>query len=233
MTTNVQAHITKAHTKAQQSWFYQGWELFKKAPFSLFLFMIIPMVLAGLMQLLPAPYSIVLSKFCAWLLAAMVWPVMHHLDQHNKVSVTAIFAAPGWSKMPLMALCGLTVFAFEVLVAFLLLGSQGIELTLWGKINNVAPWQLGVIFATSAPIAVALSLATACCLLCSTPVFAAIKRSLKVCLNANKALALLIVINALALFIAPFTFALGSLLLAPWLTCVGYYAYRSMFTTNG
>lgn len=232
MTTRVQEATYPANLPATQTWFSQGWGLFKAAPFTLFLFTILPMILAGLVQQLPAPYSIILSKYCAWVMASMLWPLLHHLYVHKKVSVKAIFKAPGWSKVPMMALCGLSVLAFEVLVAFLLMGQSGIELTLWGVLHNVAPWQLGVIFATSAPLAVVLSIATASVLLKSMPVHTAVKHAISQSFN-NRSLIILIAINALALFIAPFTLALGSLVLAPWLTCVSYYAYRSMYVTNG
>ena len=71
-------------------WLKEGWGLFKKAPFKLFLLMTLFAIVPGLVQLLPAPTGLTVSKWLAPMLMATVWPLNNQQGFSFKHNATVL-----------------------------------------------------------------------------------------------------------------------------------------------
>jgi len=227
--------VTPLHTlpasKANQ-WLQDGFSLFKQAPVKLFLFLLLPLIIEGILQILPAPYGMLASKWAATFVGSSAVIVIHHLATHKVFSLKSIFKAKNWlSMIPLSAILA-SAFFIQLFVAKLLLGNDGINLLLFSQPTEVTQWQLGIIFASIIPVTLPVSFASYCVLLGDKNVLQALKSSLNAFFYAFKPMCLIALISFLSLLLAPYTFLLSAIITGPILTCISYIAYRSVFIKN-
>ncbi|MDC2888682.1 hypothetical protein [Psychrosphaera algicola] len=81
MTTITQTYNDTIPTSRSLVWFKQGWQLMKQAPFKLFLFLFSFLIIEGVIQMLPAPYSVVVSKWAMALMAASTLAIVTTFSQ--------------------------------------------------------------------------------------------------------------------------------------------------------
>ncbi|WP_257903496.1 hypothetical protein [Pseudoalteromonas sp. CR1] len=114
-------------------WFQDGFSLFKRAPVKLFLFLLLPLIIEGIFQILPAPYGMLASKWVATFVGSSAVIVIHHLATQKVFSLKSIFKAKNWlSMIPLSAILA-SAFFIQLFVAKLLLGNDGINLLLFSQ----------------------------------------------------------------------------------------------------
>ena len=229
--------VTPLHTlpasKANQ-WLQDGFSLFKQAPVKLFLFLLLPLIIEGIFQILPAPYGMLASKWAATFVGSSAIIVIHHLATQKVFSLKSIFKAKNWlSMIPLSAILA-SAFFIQLFVAKLLLGNDGINLLLFlfSQPTEVTQWQLGIIFASIIPVTLPVSFASYCVLLGEKNLLQALKSSLNAFFYAFKPMCLIALISFLSLLLAPYTFLLSAIITGPILTCISYIAYRSVFIKN-
>ena len=227
--------VTPLHSlpanKANQ-WLKDGFSLFKQAPVKLFLFLLLPLIIEGILQILPAPYGMLASKWAATFVGSSAVIVIHHLATHKVFSLKSIFKAKNWlSMIPLSAILA-SAFFIQLFVAKLLLGNDGINLLLFSQPTEVTQWQLGIIFASIIPVTLPVSFASYCVLLGEKNLQQALKSSLNAFFYAFKPMCLIALISFLSLLLAPYTFLLSAIITGPILTCISYIAYRSVFIKN-
>ena len=227
--------VTPLHTlpaSEANQWVKDGFSLFKRAPIKLFLFLLLPLIIEGIFQILPAPYGMLASKWAATFVGSSAIIVIHHLATHKVFSLKSIFKAKNWlSMIPLSAILA-SAFFIQLLVAKLLLGNDGISLLLFSQPTEVSQWQLGIIFASIIPVTLPVSFASYCVLLGEKSVLQALKSSLNAFFYAFKPMCLIALISFLSLLLAPYTFLLSAIITGPILTCISYIAYRSVFIKN-
>ena len=227
--------VTPLHSlpanKANQ-WLKDGFSLFKQAPVKLFLFLLLPLIIEGILQILPAPYGMLASKWAATFVGSSAVIVIHHLATNKVFSLKSIFKAKNWlSMIPLSAILA-SAFFIQLFVAKLLLGNDGINLLLFSQPTEVTQWQLGIIFASIIPVTLPVSFASYCVLLGEKNLLQALKSSLNAFFYAFKPMCLIALISFLSLLLAPYTFLLSAIITGPILTCISYIAYRSVFIKN-
>lgn len=227
--------VTPLHSlpanKANQ-WLQDGFSLFKQAPVKLFLFLLLPLIIEGILQILPAPYGMLASKWAATFVGSSAVIVIHHLATHKVFSLKSIFKAKNWlSMIPLSAILA-SAFFIQLFVAKLLLGNDGINLLLFSQPTEVTQWQLGIIFASIIPVTLPVIFASYCVLLGEKKLLQALKSSLNAFFYAFKPMCLIALISFLSLLLAPYTFLLSAIITGPILTCISYIAYRSVFIKN-
>lgn len=229
VTLTVDADAT--HTPAASEsfvWLKEGWQLFAKKPFTLFGFVITLLIVEGLFQLLPGPPGMVISKFAMVMLAASIWPMLDNINKNGTFSFKGIASYNGWSGLPALSLVLLVPFMVQVLVAFLLLGGNGIDLFLNGSVQSVSQIQVAVIFASATPVSMAIVFLPACALLTNTSAKNAVVKGLQLSRQAWRPLTVLMLLNGVALFAAPFTFALSAVVFSPLLMCANYCAFKRL-----
>ena len=203
-----------------------------KAPFKLFFFLLSALVIEGLFQVLPLALSIPISKIAIILFTAAVWPILAHLNSTGNFSLKSAFSVKGWLKMIIVSPLFLLPFLSQLLSAFLLFGERGISLLLFGEMMNVSPAMLGLIFAAGAPVLIVLSFVAPRMLMSDDSVHKGIESGVKMVFTAWKPMSVVLVINAVVLFLAPITFALSALLLGPVLVCINYVAYNEILNNH-
>jgi len=231
MTTIILPNQTHATFSILGQWFLSGWKLFLSVPFKLFGSCLAIMVTAGLFQLLPAPMGILASKWVGAMLGAAFWPVLDQLSKTRRLSFTGLSTYSGWRGLPLIGLITMLPFAFQLYLAQLMLGEQGIQLVMFGQIGDATQLHIASIFAAAAPIAMFLAFAPAFLLLGHSTVIKAVKNGMRMAVRAWKPMLVLMLINAFVLFLAPYTIALSALLLGPLLVCVNYAAFQALRAT--
>ena len=224
--------VTPLHSlpanKANQ-WLKDGFSLFKQAPVKLFLFLLLPLIIEGILQILPAPYGMLASKWAATFVGSSAVIVIHHLATHKVFSLKSIFKAKNWlSMIPLSAILA-SAFFIQLFVAKLLLGNDGINLLLFSQPTEVTQWQLGIIFASIIPVTLPVSFASYCVLLGEKNLLQALKSSLNAFFYAFKPMCLIALISFLSLLLAPYTFLLSAIITGPILMCISHIAYSNIF----
>ena len=230
MTSSTQTLTNKTNSSLTllNQWFSKGWALFLNAPFKIFGCLLAIIVVSGLFQILPAPIGLLVSKWVGAMLLAAVWPMIDQLAKTQRFSFKGLSAYPGWKYLPLVAIALMLPFVLQIGVASIMLGNDGLQLTLFGEIGSATPLHVASIFASSAPLVILLTFVPACLLLSGDSPVSAIRNSIKMVLSAWQPMLVLLILNAVVLFLAPFTFVLSALLLGPLLVCVNYCAYQSM-----
>lgn len=206
-------------------WSSTATQVFRKAPFKIFTLSIAMMVVAGLFQVLPAPYGVVISKFIGAMLIPLFWLMLDQLFLSGKFSFASLKTYSGYRKLPAVAIVLMLPALFQLLTANLLLSDAGTELILYGAIDNVTALDVAIIFASAAPIMTLLMFVPALVFVQQKSTIAAVKSSISMVCNAGMSMLLILVLNALVLFTAPYTFALSGVILGPWLACLNYAAY--------
>ena len=97
-------------------WLKEGWGLFKKAPFKLFLLMTLFAILPGLVQLLPAPIGLTLSKWLAPMLMATVWPLLFNLNSNQGFSFRHNTTWAKWGRVAVWSVVGILLALVQLAV---------------------------------------------------------------------------------------------------------------------
>ncbi|WJG08904.1 hypothetical protein [Aliiglaciecola sp. LCG003] len=218
----------QTNTTLFTQWVSSGWKLFLHAPIKLFFGLLAMMIVAGLFQVLPAPYGLLISKWVGACFAALLWPILDQLATSGRFSFKGLSAYSGWKYVPTIALVLMLPFVFQVGVATAMLGNDGFNLIIFGEIAAITPLQVASIFASSAPLLVLLMFVPALLMLNQESPTNALIKGLKMVLNAWQPMLLFVIINAVILFLAPYTFALSAVFLTPLLICINYCAYQSL-----
>jgi hypothetical protein len=186
------------------------------------------MIIAGVFQILPAPYGVVISKIIGAMLIPLLWIVMDQVSEHGSFKFASLNQYTGYVKLPLLAVVMLVPTLAQVITAAIMLGEQGVDLMLFGVIATTSPLQVAIVFAAAAPIMLIFMFAPAFVLLKQQRVIAATKNSIKIVLKTFSLMLPILLLNAFVLFLAPFTLALSAIILGPWLGCLTYVAYKKL-----
>lgn len=213
-------------------WLFGGWQLFAKSPFKLFGYLLAAIVIEGLFQLLPSPVGMFVSKWAMAIIVAALWPLVDQLAKTGRFTFKSLFKYSGWKKMEILAVVLILPFVLQIFTALLLLGSQAIPLMLDAQMGSTEVFELGIILASAAPLSTLFVFAPALILLDNQALKTSLTLSISMILSVWPAMLILCLINALLLFLAPFTFLLSALLLSPLLICVNYQAYQYLRTKN-
>ncbi len=239
MTTSVLQQQSSTTTKtpgphsvpfsAAGHWLKEGFNLFRKSPLKILFFAFLPMLFSGLIQLFPAPFSIVASKWFGAAALTLIWPLLHHIHKTGKFSFKSAFSAGNWLSVALFGFTGIVMAAMQLGVAMLVIGADAPGLLLHMEPTEVARWQLGVVFASAVPVMLLLALAPAKILLENQNVMTAISASIKLSVKAWKPLMMVGAGYALLLFSAPY-FIPAVIIFGPLMSCIIYKAYQQITT---
>ena len=209
-------------------WLKEGWGLFKKAPFKLFLLMTLFAILPGLVQLLPAPTGLTLSKWLAPMLMATVWPLLFNLNSNQGFSFRHNTTWAKWGRVAVWSVVGILLALVQFAVGSTLIGSEQLSALLSGQFVDVERWRVGVMFVSIVPMNMLLIFVVPLLLLSNSSLSAAVKESLATALRVIKPLSVLCLINMLVTFAAPYSL-LPMLLVGPVLACTFFCAYNRLF----
>ncbi|WP_286256841.1 hypothetical protein [Pseudoalteromonas apostichopi] len=209
-------------------WLKEGWGLFKKAPFKLFLLMTLFAILPGLVQLLPAPIGLTLSKWLAPMLMATVWPLLFNLNSNQGFSFRHNTTWAKWGRVAVWSVVGILLALVQLAVGSTLIGSEQLSALLSGQFVDVERWRVGVMFVSIVPMNMLLIFVVPLLLLSNSSLSAAVKESLATVLRVIKPLSVLCLINMLVTFAAPYSL-LPMLLMGPVLACTFFCAYNRLF----
>lgn len=209
-------------------WLKEGWRLFKKAPFKLFLLMTLFAILPGLVQLLPAPIGLTLSKWLAPMLMATVWPLLFNLNSNQGFSFRHNTTWAKWGRVAVWSVVGILLALVQLAVGSTLIGSEQLSALLSGQFVDVERWRVGVMFVSIVPMNMLLIFVVPLLLLSNSSLSAAVKESLATALRVIKPLSVLCLINMLVTFAAPYSL-LPMLLMGPVLACTFFCAYNRLF----
>ncbi|MCQ8883082.1 hypothetical protein NQS96_14995 [Pseudoalteromonas shioyasakiensis] len=209
-------------------WLKEGWGLFKKAPFKLFLLMTLFAILPGLVQLLPAPIGLTVSKWLAPMLMATVWPLLFNLNSNQGFSFRHNTTWAKWGRVAVWSVVGILLALVQLALGSTLIGSEQLSALLSGQFVDVERWRVGVMFVSIVPMNMLLIFVVPLLLLSNSSLSAAVKESLATALRVIKPLSVLCLINMLVTFAAPYSL-LPMLLMGPVLACTFFCAYNRLF----
>lgn len=240
MTTVTSASFNQVTTQANKTvsasslWFKDGWQLFKQAPIKIFSVMTLFAILPGLLQLLPSPFGLMLSKWVGPMLLGVVCLILNNLFcgrgfsvRSQSVGYTSILKQ--WGRFALWSLSGVLLASIQFQVGSILIGSDNMSASLMGDYTNVALWQAGVIFASTTPIAMLLSFVPMLLILQGQSLYRAFRQSVFCVIRAWKPMSVLMLLSIIVVFSVPYTGALSALLVGPYMTCVTFIAYKQLF----
>ena len=220
---------TNTHASSQFfDWCKLSFKLLRKAPVTIYALSIATMVFAGIFQILPAPYGVIISKIVGAMLVPLLWIVLHQVDQYSRFKFSSFKQYSGYRKLPLLGLVMLLPNITQMIVAVIVLGDSGIDLVLFGVISNVSKIQIAIILASAAPVFIIFMFAPAFMLFKHQSVISAAKSSIDTVVQVLPMMLAILALNAVVLFLAPFTFALSGLMLGPWLACLTYVAFKQL-----
>jgi hypothetical protein len=228
MSTTIQTISSTQDSNSLFHWFKLAFQLFRKAPFTMIGLSLAIMIIAGVFQVFPAPYGVVMSKIVGAMLIPLLWIVMDQVSEHGRFKFASLTQYTGYVKLPLLAVVMLLPTIAQVITAAIMLGEQGVDLMLFGIIATTTALQIAIIFASAAPIMLIFMFAPAFVLLKQQSVIAAIKNSMKMVLKTFSLMLPILLLNAFVLFLAPFTLTLSAVILGPWLGCLTYVAYKEL-----
>lgn len=209
-------------------WLKEGWGLFKKAPFKLFLLMTLFAIVPGLVQLLPAPTGLTVSKWLAPMLMATVWPLLFNLNNQQGFSFKHNATWMKWGRVAVWSVVGILLALVQFSVGSTLIGSEQLSALLSGQFVDVERWRVGVMFVSIVPVNMLLMFVVPLLLLNNASLSAAVKESITTALKVIKPLSMLCLINMLVTFAAPYNL-LPMLLVGPVLACTYFCAYTRLF----
>lgn len=213
----------------RDSWMGQAWQLLRQAPITIFAILMLPLLVEGACQLLlPAPYNMFFSKWVVTIVAAGIWPILHHLSTTGKISIKSL-SCHGWLPTMIFSALLLINFIWQLIVGYWIIGDNASALLLFGQPVPVEQWQLGLIFTSALPISLLFMFAPARLLIGGETLGNAINQSIHTILSAWKPMLLLLIVHFIVVFLAPFTAVLSVLIAGPYLVCLHYVAYRTFF----
>ena len=220
--------VTKKSTFQSTLWLTQGWSLFLKAPFTLFVFMLGALIIEGIVQQIPAPLGVVVSKLIMAILMASIWPLLDQIHNTGSYSLRGFAAFKGWVKLPALSLLLVTPAFIQILVAMALLGRDGLDLIVFGKMIDISALQISIIFSSATPFIILFAFVPAYVLLKNESSVGALRKGIAMVFSAWRPLSVILVINIIVISAVPYTFLLSAILLGPWLACVNYAAFQNL-----
>lgn len=220
----VQNTIPTSQHAQWRNWITQGWTLFKQAPLSLIVLMLYPLVIEGVIQLLPAPTSMILSKWIMVPATAIVWLLVHNLMQTGQLFSLSVIKQTHWKRFILISPILMAPFVCQLAFTWILLGDAGINLILFGQHIEVSTNTLGLIFASALPLSMLLVFITPLMLINQLSFTSSLLTSIRFIATHWGSFSLLVILNMLVVYSALLTFGLSVLLLSPLITCILYAA---------
>lgn len=216
------------------TWYLTSLRLWRRSPFKFTVLALVPLVLEGLIQLIPDAGT-VLSKVIVPLLAAGILVGVDRLARTGAMPWRCLFSGFAPRRLPgllCLSLVGLSVFATQIAVAVLVYGHGVVDGVVWGHLRAHPALESraftevlilpGLLVATLLLLAVPLFLFE--CLGPPAAVWQSLKRVAAAWPAFAVALGLQLLLMALALSSLPGILLL--LVLTPLSTLVTYVAYR-------
>ncbi|MCW8107179.1 hypothetical protein OPS25_01505 [Alteromonas ponticola] len=222
--------VTKKHVhqSSVSNWLVGGWHLFKTAPVKLTVVMLSLFVIEGVIQIIPGPTGMLLSKWVASSIVIALWPLMDNLAKSGKFHLSALKKYSGWRKAAMLAVILASPFLLQVFTAFLLMGQPGLDLILFAEAQIVPPIFVSLVLISAIPLVMLLQFSPAKLLIDKQSVFQSLVQSVRMVIKAWRPMMVLALVNVLLIGLAPYTFALSFIFFGPWLCCVNYQAYRAL-----
>lgn len=213
------------------AWLRDGWQLFRHAPVRLYGLILFILLIEGTVQWTVPTVGVLASKWMVAMIAGVSWLMLSSLAEQGRLRpLQSMRRVHGkW-----LALCALSViqiagFATQVGVAWLMLGSAGVDMLLLATPPaEISALELGMIFAAGVPASTLLTFTTPRLLLDRQGLSTALFGGVAAVLQHLRPVALLALLTAILVGMAPVTFLLSVLLTGPFIFCVGFAAYRSI-----
>lgn len=212
-------------------WYGAGFRLWRRAPLSLLLFSFAPLVAEGLLQLVPV-IGVLISKIVFWAVLGGVFVALDEVAQGGRLrarSALRVLRRPGLPTLLDLGVWMLPIFGFQLLCASVVYGPSAL---------NVA---VGLAPAQSKTTAFVLLLMISGQLPATLLMFAllfvlfeglrpgqAAVLSVRTVLRAPATFGLMMITSAALMALAVALRLWPLLILVPWLTAVGYAAYRDV-----
>ena len=228
MTTTVNNITTTSPEIRCVSWIKNGAKLYAKAPFKLTLLLVSILLAEGIVQALPFTMNIIVSKIVmAWMTAGL-WVMVDMLATTGSLTLKRVTQYHNWGSVLLLTPILMAPFFTQTFVAWYLKGNAGLDLMLNATHIPITNTTLGVIFASGALFTTLLLFVTPLLLIRNTSVKQAFTQNMKLLKMAWKSVGVIMILNALVLFLAPVTFALSALVFGPLLLCIHYAAFNDL-----
>ncbi len=212
-------------------WLGDGWHVFRRAPVRLLLLSLLPILVEGLLQLVPL-VGVVVSKLLTPLAAAWIWYLMDARVRSGRFAPKA--STVRWlGRLPVAlqwAMIALAVFGFQLLVAGLMGGTDTAKALATADVAglNLDRLQLAWVLASGILVATPLMFVLPLVLLDEIAIGAAMVHSLRAVLAYWKPVVLLTALTT-AILMGVVWMPLLLLVLLPFGMTVGYVAYRDVF----
>lgn len=228
MTTTVKTITTTSQEIPCFSWIKNGAALYAKAPFKLTLLLVLILLAEGIVQAIPFALNIAVSKIVMALMTAGLWVMIDIFATTRSMSLKRITQYHKWGSVLLVTPLLMSPFFTQTFVAWYLHGNAGLELMLHATHIPITYTSLGVIFASGALLSTMLLFIPPLLLIRNLTIKQAFTQNMKLITMAWKSVVIVMVLNALVLFLAPVTFALSALLFGPLMLCIHYAAFKEL-----
>ncbi|GAA3925817.1 hypothetical protein [Luteimonas lutimaris] len=212
-------------------WLGEGWQVFRRAPVRLLLLSLLPILIEGLLQLVPL-VGVAVSKLLTPLAGAWIWCLVDARVRSGRFAPKA--STVRWlHRLPAAlqwAVIALVVFGFQLLVAGLMGGTDAVKAMATADAAglNLDRVQLAWVLASGVLVATPLMFVLPLVLLDEIAIDAAVVRSLRAVLAYWKPVALVTALTT-AILMGLVWMPLLLLVLLPFGVTVGYAAYRDVF----
>jgi hypothetical protein len=213
------------------AWLGEGWKLFRRAPMRLFGLFLFILLIEGIVQLTVPSAGVLASKWMVAMIAGVSWLMLFSLAEQGRLRpLQAIRRVRGkWLALCILSVVQIAGFASQVVVGWLMLGSAGVDMLLLAiPPAEISALELGLIFAAGVPANTLLIFTVPRLLLDRRELSAALSGGVAVVLRHLCPVALLALLTAILVGLAPATFLLSVLLTGPFMFCVGFAAYRDI-----
>jgi len=222
---------TSAHPAARfAGWLRSGWQLFRRAPSRLFGLMLLLLAIEMQIQTAIPFIGITLSKIAAGLFGGLFWLPLYrlHIGGRLRLRQTLSAVTGSWAALTGLAVVQLLVFLVQVAAGRLLLGPGALDLLVFARATSDLPpgeFQIGLILAAGVPLSTIMMFSAPLILIDRYSLGPALLTSIRLCLRNAAPMVLVAMMMMLVFFISPSAYLLPTLLLGPWLLCVGLAAY--------
>ena len=213
------------------AWLGEGWKLFRQAPMRLFGLFLFILLIEGILQLTVPAAGVLASKWMVAMIVGVGWLMLSSLAEQGRLRpLQAIRRVRGkWLALCVLSVVRIAGFACQVVVAWLVLGAAGVDMLLLAiPPAEISGLELGLILAAGVPASTLLMFTEPRLLLDRQGLSAALSGGVAVVLQHLRPVALLALLTAILVGLAPATFLLSVLLTGPFMFCVGFAAYRDI-----
>jgi len=213
------------------AWLGDGWTLFRRAPMRLFGLFLFILLIEGILQLTVPTAGVVASKWIVAMIVGVSWLMLFSLAEQRRLRpLQAIRRVRGkWLALCVLSIVQIAGFASQVVVGWLMLGAAGVDMLLLAiPPAEISALELGLIFAAGVPANTLLIFTMPRLLLDRQGLSSALSGGVAVVLENLRPVALLALLTAILVGLAPTTFLLSVLLTGPFMFCVGLAAYRDI-----